>query len=254
MPDYEGEAHKNDNSSGAATAHIVNTGTTGDLRLSIITVIADGNITGEAATVDGNAATALPNGNKGGEFNVWYYVAPPTSAVDYRVSFNESRNVILSVMKFSKADQDDPIRDSQGQLTTATSSSLTVTSGSQDLAFSVIGTTVNEENFAPGTGVSEKFDLAAISATLRLAGGTKAGATPNVDLGWSWATSKRIVHAAGSIKPAATGGNRSFLIFSERMRQGMERIFGGGLDPLDGLWKPDPTPQILTPATMRRAA
>lgn len=150
--------------------------------------------------------------------SIWYRVAPDVGTATLAVDFTSANRGTQTGVDLSGVDQSNPFRDSDSANgTTATTSSLTLTTESGDFLLSCIyvrRSGADPGDLVPddGTEIEESTALAGVergSCLRKTASGT------STSVGWSWTASTAFAHVAVAVKPSATAAP---IIFMRRRR------------------------------------
>ena len=132
---------------------------------------------------------------------VWALKAPATGTYNVVVNLDGSLSsyyqVVVGVMSFTGVDQVTPYANQTSTSGTGTSPSLTITSASGEMSYAVIDAQTQTPSGCTGTQRWNQTETYAKGA-----GATKAGASPNVSIGWSLGGSTTWSMYGLSIKPA----------------------------------------------------
>jgi hypothetical protein len=131
---------------------------------------------------------------------VWALKAPATGTDNVVVNLDGSLSsyyqVVVGVMSFTGVDQATPYANQTSTSGTSANPSLTITSASGEMAYAVIDSQTQIPSGCTGT---QQWNLTETYA--KGAGATKAGASPNVSIGWSLSGGTWSMYGL-SIKPA----------------------------------------------------
>ena len=169
---------------------------TGNTRRTVTSVTWNGTQLTQVGAVDQSTTPyrarvevwAMPAPQAGGPYNV---------VVNLDGALGTNYNVVVGVMSFTGVDQTTPYASQTSTSGTATNPSLTISSASGDLAYAVIDAQSQTPSSCTGT---QQWNQTTTNA--KGAGATKAGAAPNVSIGWSLGGSTSWSMYGLSIKPA----------------------------------------------------